>query len=108
MVSIVGSHAILQKFSMRRLRGLDTFCAIFSGKAASLLRPATLDSLRQLPGLLVFGTFRSTGGKEASKRGLASNVTIFRGSFWLILDDESVETETTNSQSRKGQYVVDK
>lgn len=35
------------------------------------LRPVTLDSLKQLPGLVVFGTFRSTTGKEVLKSGLA-------------------------------------
>ena len=45
-------------------------------------RPFTLDSLNQLPGLVVFGTFRSTGGKEALKRGLAFlQIILFQTSF---------------------------
>jgi G3E family GTPase len=46
----------------------------FKGTGSDYLRPVTLDSLKQLLGLVVFGTFRFTTGKEVLKSGLASQI----------------------------------
>ena len=46
----------------------------FKGTGSDYLRPVTLDSLKQLLGLVVFGTCRSTTGKEVLKSGLASQI----------------------------------
>ncbi|CAL1147463.1 unnamed protein product [Cladocopium goreaui] len=59
--------------------GIESSCAAAPNDWEERMarQPSTLDSLKQLPGLVVFGTFRSTGGKEALKR--AGEVIVHRG-----------------------------